>query len=100
MSSRYIYSGRLSLKECNTPDVIKILHTANELSLQELIPHLQFFLIKNRKNWMEQNFNLIFQTSVENDSFLELQKFCTELMSKEPDKILKSPDFTSISEKL
>ena len=87
------------MKDCDAPDIIKILHTASELSLQELIPYLQSFLIKNKKNWMEQNFNLIYQTSFENDSFLELQKFCTKLMSKEPEKIFKSPDFTSISEK-
>jgi hypothetical protein len=30
---------------------------------------------------------------------LELQKYCTELISKEPEKIFKSPGFTSISEK-
>ncbi|RGB37515.1 hypothetical protein C1646_756749 [Rhizophagus diaphanus] len=29
----------------------------------------------------------------------KLQKFCTELMSREPEKIFYSPDFTSISEK-
>ncbi|PKK59940.1 hypothetical protein RhiirC2_271365 [Rhizophagus irregularis] len=72
---------------------------ASELSLQELIPHLQSFLINNKASWMEQNFSLIYQTSFENDSFLELQKFCTELMSKEPEKIFNSPDFTSITEK-
>src|SRR3984957_11693139 len=49
---------------------------------------------------MEQNFYLVYQTSFENDSFLELQKYCTDLMSKEPDKIFKSPNFSSISEKL
>ncbi|POG63805.1 hypothetical protein GLOIN_2v523147 [Rhizophagus irregularis DAOM 181602=DAOM 197198] len=48
---------------------------------------------------MEQNFSLIYQISFENDAFLELQKFCTKLMSKEPEKIFNSPDFTSISEK-
>ena len=48
---------------------------------------------------MEQNFDLIYQTSFENDSFLKLQNFCTELMSKEPEKIFKSIDFISISEK-
>ena len=56
-------------------------------------------MIKNKANWVEQNFNLTYQTSFENDSFLELQKFCTELMSKEPEKIFKSLDFSSISEK-
>src|SRR5256885_10275462 len=30
----------------------------------------------------------------------ELQKYCIELMSKEPDKLFKSLNFSSISEKL
>jgi hypothetical protein len=87
------------LREYDASDIIKILIAASELSLQELIPHLQSFLIENEANWMEQNFNLIYQTSFENDSFLELQKFCTELISKEPEKIFKSSGFTSIPEK-
>jgi len=49
---------------------------------------------------MEQNFSLIYQTSFENDSFLELQKYCTELTTKRPDKIFQSPNFSSIPEKL
>ena len=57
-------------------------------------------MIENEVNWMEQNFNLIYQTSFENDSFLILQKFCNDLISKEPAKILKSLNFTSIPEKL
>jgi hypothetical protein len=96
---RYIYGGRLSLEEYDVSDIVKILVTASELGLQELLPHLQSFLIKNKTKWMEQNFNLVYQTSFENDSFLELQKYCTELLSKEPDKIFKSSCFTSISEK-
>ena len=49
---------------------------------------------------MEQNFNLIYQMSFENNSFLELQKYCTDLISKEPNKIFNSPNFSSIPEKL
>ncbi|CAB4437681.1 unnamed protein product [Rhizophagus irregularis] len=96
---RYIYGGRISLIEYDILDIIKILLAANELSIQELIPHLQSFLIKNKTNWMEQNFNLIYQTSFENNSFLDLQKFCTKLISKQPEKIFNSSDFTSIPEK-
>ena len=70
----------------NFENIIKILVSASELNLQELIPHLQSFLIQKKSNWMEQNFNLVYQTSFENNSFLELQKFCTELISKEPEK--------------
>src|ERR1043165_5753886 len=49
---------------------------------------------------MEQNFNLIYQTSFENDSFLGLRRFCTNLMSKEPDKIFNSSTFSLIPENL
>jgi hypothetical protein len=80
-------------------DIIKILVAANELRLQELISSLQSLLIEKKMYWMEQNFNLIYQTSFGNNSFLDLQKFCTELISNKPEKIFNSPDFTSIPEK-
>jgi hypothetical protein len=84
--------------EYDTSDIIKILVAANELSLHELITYLQSFLIKKKRNWMDQNFGLIYKTSFENGSFLELQKYCTELISKRPDKLFKSSNFSSISE--
>ncbi|EXX76347.1 uncharacterized protein OCT59_021154 [Rhizophagus irregularis] len=97
---RYIYGGKISFEECDISDIIKILITANELGLQELTPFLETFLIKSRKDSIEQNFDLIYQISFENDSFLELQKYCNELISKEPNKIFNSPRFSSIPEKL
>ncbi|RIA91515.1 hypothetical protein C1645_821926 [Glomus cerebriforme] len=99
---RYIYGGRLSLEKYDTLDIIKTLVAASELNLQELVSHIQTSMIENHKTWLEQNFNLIYQTSFENDNdtFLELQKFCTELISKEPDKIFNSINFSSIPEKI
>ncbi|CAB4440696.1 unnamed protein product [Rhizophagus irregularis] len=97
---RYIYGGNLSLNEYDNSDIIQILIAANELSLQDLIPYLQSFLIENKANWMEQNFNMIYQTSFKNDSFSDLQKYCTDLMTKEPVKIFNSLNFSSIPEKL
>ena len=87
------------MEEYDTLDIIRILEAANELSIQELIEYLQSFLIKNKVNWLEQNFSLIYQTSFKHDSFLELQKFCTDLIIDEPEKIFKSLDFISIPEK-
>ncbi|CAB4427793.1 unnamed protein product [Rhizophagus irregularis] len=98
-NSQYIYSGKLALKDYDTSDIIKILIAASELNLRELMPHLQTFLIKNKSDWMEQNFSLVCQMSIENDPFLDLQNFCTELISKQPGKIFKSLNFTLISEK-
>ncbi|GES76309.1 carbohydrate-binding module family 13 protein [Rhizophagus clarus] len=97
---RYIYGGKLSLEEYEVSDIINILITANELSLRELFPYLETFLIEKKSDWMEQNFDLIYRTSFENNSFLQLQKYCTDLVAKEPNKIFNSPNFSIISEKL
>ncbi|RIA78916.1 hypothetical protein C1645_842068 [Glomus cerebriforme] len=97
---RYIYGGKLFLGELDTSDVIKILFAARELSLQELLVFLQSYLIKNKADWMKQNFDLIYITSFENNSFLDLQKYCIDLITKEPNKIFKLPNFSSIPENL
>ncbi|GET58251.1 BTB/POZ protein [Rhizophagus irregularis DAOM 181602=DAOM 197198] len=58
-------------------------------------PYVKIF--RTHMDWMEQNFNLIYKTSFKNNSFMELRNFCTELMSKEPEKIFNSIDFISLS---
>jgi hypothetical protein len=73
---------------------------ADALGLQELIPYLESYLIENKKSCLEDNFDLIYQTSFENDAFSELQKYCIDLISKEPNKILNSLNFASIPEKI
>ncbi|GBC27242.2 BTB/POZ protein [Rhizophagus irregularis DAOM 181602=DAOM 197198] len=97
---KYIYGGILTFEKYDTSDIIKILVAANELGLQELIPYLESYLIENKKNGLEENFDLIYRTSFENDSFSELQKYCTDLISKEPNKIFSSLNFSSIPEKI
>ena len=84
----------------DTSDIIKLLVAANELCLGELITYIQSFLIENKENWMEQNFGLIYQTSFKKNVFMELQKYCNDLISKEPDKIFKSLNYSSTSENL
>ncbi|EXX58436.1 uncharacterized protein OCT59_020140 [Rhizophagus irregularis] len=96
----YLYGGKLSLDEYDTSDVMKILDAASELNLQELFTYLQSFLIRNKTNWMEQNFNLIYQMSFENDSFAEFKNYCNDLITKEPNKIFETTNFSSISENL
>ena len=97
---RYIYGGNLSLNDYDISDIVKILVAAEELNLQELTTYLQSYLIENNSSWIERYFNLVYQASFENDSFLELQKCCTDLLFEEPDKLFNSVNFSSISEKL
>ncbi|RIA86293.1 hypothetical protein C1645_878753, partial [Glomus cerebriforme] len=97
---KYIYGGIISLNEQKTSEILKILAAADQLHLQELVDYLQKFLIENKSEWMEQNFEFTYQTSFQSNSLLELQQFCTDFMFKSPEKIFKSINFTSLPEKL
>ncbi|UZO06809.1 uncharacterized protein OCT59_027117 [Rhizophagus irregularis] len=88
----------IDIKGIKLPFTIQI--AGSELGLQELTTYLQSFLIETKANWMEKNFDLIYKTSFENNSLLELQEFCNNLITKEPNKIFKSLNFSLISEKL
>jgi hypothetical protein len=48
---------------------------------------------------MQQHFEYIYQISFQSNNLSHLQQFCTDLMTKSPEKIFKSFDFTSFSEK-
>jgi hypothetical protein len=72
---------------------------ADELGLQELIYYLQEYLIENKSKWIEQNFELTHRISFKSDNLLGIQQYCTKLMTKFPEKIFNSFDFTSLTEK-
>ncbi|GBC03049.1 hypothetical protein RclHR1_04970003 [Rhizophagus clarus] len=96
---RYIYGGIISLNEQKPLEILRVLAAADQLLLQELVEHLQNYLLENKFEWMEQYFELIYRTSFQSNFLLELQQFCTNFMAKYPEKVFKSLDFNSISEK-
>ncbi|GBC02828.1 hypothetical protein RclHR1_04840011 [Rhizophagus clarus] len=96
---KYIYGGIISLDEQEPSKILETLVAADELLLQELIDYLQEYFIENKSEWIEQNFELTHRKSFQSNSLLELQKFCTDLMAKSPEKVFKSFDFTSLPEK-
>src|SRR5438094_10027588 len=77
----------------------KVLAAADKLHLQELVDYLQNYLIENNSEWMEQHFEFTQKISSQSNNLLELQEFCTNLLVQSPEKILKSFDLTSLSEK-
>ena len=87
------------MNEQETLEILKVLAAADQLHLQELVDYLQKYLIENKVEWMEQHFGLVYQTSFQSNSLLELQQFCTDCMTKSPEKIFKSFEFTLLSEK-
>ena len=87
------------MNEQDTLDFFKVLAGADELRLQELVDYLQKYLIENNSEWIEQHFEFTQQISSQSNNLLELQEFCTNLLVQSPEKILKSFDLTSLSEK-
>jgi hypothetical protein len=99
LSLRYIYGGIFSLNEQEPLEILRVLVAADQLHLQELVDYSQEYLIENEVEWLEQHFELIYQAGFQSNSLLKLQNFCTDCMTKTPQKIFKSLDFTSLSEK-
>src|SRR5436190_20420776 len=99
MYCRYIYGGILSLNEQDTSEFLKVLVAADVLCLQEIIDYLQKYLIESKSEWMEEHFVITQQIILQSNNLLKLQQFCADFITKSPDKIFKSPYFTSLSEK-
>jgi hypothetical protein len=75
------------------------LAAADKLHLQELINHLQKYLIENESEWIIQNFGFTQKISSYSNNLLELQEFCTNLLAQSPEKILLSFNSTSLTER-
>ncbi|KAG9292656.1 hypothetical protein G9A89_003407 [Geosiphon pyriformis] len=95
---RYIYNGEISLDKHGVPTILEVLVTADELILENMIDHLEDYLIEHRAKELEVNFATLQKTSFMYDSFKKLQKFCTEIAAENPAIVFNSQDFTSLSE--
>jgi len=97
--SRYIYGGILPLDGVDPSDIFDVFVAAETLNCQEIVNYLQSYLIKNEAKWLKEHLSLIHNTIFQSNSFLELQNYCTDIILKYPEKLFKSSDFTSLSEK-
>ncbi|GBC09953.1 hypothetical protein RclHR1_09220009 [Rhizophagus clarus] len=95
----YIYGGIISLNGNDTSDILKVLVAADVFNLNEVVDYLQKYLIQNKTQWMEQHFELTYRTSFQSNNFSELQQHCVDFMAKSPEKVFKSLDFTSLTER-
>src|SRR5947207_13233339 len=79
--------------------ILNVLVAADVLRLQEPIDYLQKYLIENKYEWLEEHFEIIQRISSQsNNNLLRLQQFCVGFIAKSPEKIFKSPHFTSFPE--
>ncbi|RHZ60993.1 hypothetical protein Glove_350g27 [Diversispora epigaea] len=95
---KYIYGGIISLEKLENSFIFDLLITSNELELDELVEHLQTFLVNNNAPWLRLNFARVYQTSYQIKNFKIIQDFCNDIIAKHPNTIFESENFQSLSE--
>ncbi|KAG9306461.1 hypothetical protein G9A89_003571 [Geosiphon pyriformis] len=97
MILRYLYSGEISLKEYGVPIILELLVAADELIMEDLISHLEDYLIKQHEEELKENFFTLRETSNRHESFKKLQDFFTNITARNPAAIFNSKEFTNLN---
>ncbi|RIB27896.1 hypothetical protein C2G38_1662930 [Gigaspora rosea] len=64
----------------------------------ELVDHFQNILIDNNASWLRLNFSHVCQISFQNKNFVDLQKFCNDIIAKYPKMIFDSDNLNTLQE--
>jgi hypothetical protein len=84
------------LKILQGPDVLKLLIAVDELNIQQLIFHIQEYLIEHRTEFLNQNLTDILEIVYQHESFTDLWNFCLEKICEEPKILLNSDKFIDL----
>ncbi|EXX78770.1 hypothetical protein GLOIN_2v1176608 [Rhizophagus irregularis DAOM 181602=DAOM 197198] len=93
---RFIYCGNIELKNLQGPDVLKLLIAVDELNIQQLISHIQEYLIKHQTEFLHQNPTGILETVYQHETFTDLWDFCLEKICEEPEILFNSDKFVNL----
>ncbi|RHZ71572.1 hypothetical protein Glove_256g119 [Diversispora epigaea] len=92
---KYIYGGKISLEKLETSFIFDLLIASNKLELDELVEHLQIYLVNNNYSWLRLNFAKIY---LMNYQVKNHEDFWYNIIAKRPDTIFESENFHSLSE--
>ncbi|RIB02693.1 hypothetical protein C2G38_2149880 [Gigaspora rosea] len=96
---KYIYGGNVSLEKIEDPsEIFKLLIISNQFGLDELVAHVQTHLTNRHLDWIQLNIIPIHRTSFKIKNFEILQKFCTDIVVKNPELVFDMEDFDSVHE--
>ncbi|GBC49037.2 hypothetical protein GLOIN_2v1837915 [Rhizophagus irregularis DAOM 181602=DAOM 197198] len=93
---RFIYCGKIDLKELQGPEVLKLLIVVDEFNIQSLISYIQNYLIKNQDEFLQQDPKGILEAVYQHESFTDLLNYCLEKICQEPKILFESDKFTSL----
>jgi hypothetical protein len=84
------------LKNLQGPDVLKLLIAVDELNIQQLISHIQEYLIEHQTEFLHQNPAGILEIIYQHETFTDLWNFCLEKVCEEPKILFNSEKFINL----
>ncbi|CAB4404492.1 unnamed protein product [Rhizophagus irregularis] len=93
---RFIYCGNIELKNLQGPDVLKLLIAVDELNIQQLVSHIQEYLIEHQTEFLYQNPTGILEIVYQHETFTDLWNFCLKTICEEPKILFDSDKFINL----
>ena len=97
---RFIYCGNIELKNLQGPDVLKLLIAVDELNIQQLVSHIQEYLIEHQTEFLHQNPTGILEIVYQHETFTDLWNFYLEKVCQEPKILFDSGEFIHLKASL
>ncbi|RGB41556.1 hypothetical protein C1646_793799 [Rhizophagus diaphanus] len=90
---KYIYTGKLDLRNQSGSDNFRLMFECYYLFLEELFVYVQYYLIEQQTPWIQQNFVLILNSIFNLPNYKKLQDHCIESICRNPLSFLTSNNF-------
>ncbi|RHZ75517.1 hypothetical protein Glove_213g204 [Diversispora epigaea] len=98
---KYIYGGVITIENIETKIIYELMIVANELEFEELSKKLESYLVESKASWLRTHFSRVYHSIVDNNKcneFKGLNQFYNDIITKYPNLIFESEDFTSLQE--
>ncbi|CAB4393507.1 unnamed protein product [Rhizophagus irregularis] len=93
---KFIYCGKIELKNLQGPDALNLLIAVDELNIQQLISYIQEYLVENQIEFLRQNPIDILETVCQHGTFTDLWKFRLEDICEKAEILFDSNKFINI----
>ncbi|RGB38431.1 hypothetical protein C1646_665385 [Rhizophagus diaphanus] len=100
MILRFIYCGKINLKELEEYDILNLSIAVNEFNIQPLINYIQEYLIKHHDELLRKNPVGTLETIHQNNIFTDLLNSSFKKICEEPQILFDSDKFKNLSSPL
>ncbi|GBC07376.1 hypothetical protein RclHR1_07410012 [Rhizophagus clarus] len=97
---RFIYCGKIDLKESQVPEILNLLIVVDEHNIQTLVQCIQEYLIKYKYDFLQQNSIEVFEITHDYEAFTDLWNYCLGKICEKSDELFKSDKFINLKESL